>query len=136
MIIAILIIVILTFIGLSMSIPVIIRHLQDLDDEMHSSSSSLKMLTENLDEFEFEKGLKKWNAMGSRERNKRVAIQFLGWAHLVDQWQDRNGEMYDEPSDFEGENFSQFIHSVKTSEEDRSFIIYCLLWQKGFKIMK
>lgn len=111
-------------------------HLEDIEDEIHSGAESLKMMTENLDEFEFEKGLKKWGAMGARERNKRVATHYLGWVHLGTEWQDRNGEVFDEPSDFTGENFSKFIHTVNLSEKDKTFLTYCLLWKKGFKITK
>jgi len=134
--IAILVIVTIILIGLTAIFPHIKQHLKDIEEETSSNAESLKMLTENLDEFEFEKGLKKWDAMGARERNKRIALLYLGWVNLGSEWQDRQGDIYDEPSDFTGENFGKFIHSVSLSEYDRTFLSYCLLWQKGFKIYK
>jgi hypothetical protein len=132
--IAILVIVTMILIGLTAMIPYIKQHLKDIEEETSSNHESLKMLTENLDEFEFEKGFKKWVHIGSRARNKKIAQQYLGWIQIGNEWQARDGELYDEPSDFEGENFDKFVHGVRMSEADRVFILYCILWQKGFKI--
>lgn len=136
--ISILILAVVILMVLVYSVKIIKLHIEDLDDEMHTGfttvSKELTVLTENLDEFEFERGLKKWHHMGARSRNKYIAEHYLGWANLGNEWHDRNGEVYDEPSDFEGENFSKFVHEVKLSDKDRQFLLYCILWQKGFKL--